>query len=209
MKLLQKQAGDKMLQLTIMIIVGGIIGWITNVLAIKMLFRPITPIKIPLTSFKIQGLIPRRRSEIAKSIGEAVENELIRVNDIIEQLVTEENKTEVLDSIRKRVIKTLELKLPSLIPSSIKQKLLEYVGEQIDIEAAGILDRTIDDLTNKAIEKVKVGQMVADKIDEFELEKIEDMIIQLSSKELKHIEVLGGVLGAVIGLLQGILVMFI
>jgi uncharacterized membrane protein YheB (UPF0754 family) len=192
-----------------MIVVGGIIGWITNVLAIKMLFRPIYPIKIPLTNFKIHGLIPRRRNEIAKSIGEAVENELIKVNDIIEQLVTEDNKTEVLEGIRKRVLKTLDLKIPSLIPSSIKQKLLEYLGEQIDVEAAGILDRTIDDLTTKAIEKVKVGQMVADKIDEFELEKIEEMILQLSSRELKHIEILGGVLGAVIGLLQGLLVMVI
>jgi uncharacterized membrane protein YheB (UPF0754 family) len=192
-----------------MIVVGGIIGWVTNVLAIKMLFRPIHPIKIPLTNFKIHGLIPRRRSEIAKSIGEAVENELIKVNDIIEQLVTDESKTEVLEGIRKRVLKTLDLKIPSLIPSSIKQKLLEYIGEQIDVEAAGILDRTIDDLTNKAIEKVKVGQMVADKIDEFELEKIEEMILQLSSRELKHIEILGGVLGAIIGLLQGLLVMVI
>ncbi|MDF2891331.1 MAG: hypothetical protein K0R80_1698 [Clostridia bacterium] len=170
-----------MLKIIIMIVVGGIIGWVTNVLAIKMLFRPIHPIKIPLTNFKIHGLIPRRRSEIAKSIGEAVENELIKVNDIIEQLVTDESKTEVLEGIRKRVLKTLDLKIPSLIPSSIKQKLLEYIGEQIDVEAAGILDRTIDDLTNKAIEKVKVGQMVADKIDEFELEKIEEMILQLSS----------------------------
>ncbi|MDF2524868.1 MAG: hypothetical protein K0R31_2509 [Clostridiales bacterium] len=198
-----------MLKIIIMIVVGGIIGWVTNVLAIKMLFRPIHPIKIPLTNFKIHGLIPRRRSEIAKSIGEAVENELIKVNDIIEQLVTDENKTEVLEGIRKRVLKTLDLKIPSLIPSSIKQKLLEYIGEQIDVEAAGILDRTIDDLTNKAIEKVKVGQMVADKIDEFELEKIEEMILQLSSRELKHIEILGGVLGAIIGLLQGLLVMVI
>jgi uncharacterized membrane protein YheB (UPF0754 family) len=198
-----------MLQLVIMTIVGGIIGWITNILAIKMLFRPINPIKIPLTNFKIQGLIPRRRNEIARSIGEAVESELIKVNDIIEQLVTEENKTEVLDSIRKRVIKTLDMKIPSLIPSSIKQKLLEYVGEQIDVEAAGILDRTIDDLTNKAIEKVKVGQMVAEKIDEFELKKIEEMILKLSSKELKHIEILGGVLGVLIGFFQGLLVMII
>jgi len=198
-----------MLQLIIMIIVGGVIGWITNVLAIKMLFRPLKPIIIPLINFKIQGLIPMRRSEIARSIGAAVENELIRVNDIIEQLVTEENKKEVLDSIRKRVLKTLELKLPSLIPTAIRQKLLEYIGEQIDLEAAGILDRTIDDLTNKAIERVKVGQMVADKIDEFELEKIEQMILQLSSRELKHIEILGGILGAVIGLFQGLLVMII
>ncbi len=197
------------LRIALLTVVGGIIGWVTNVLAIKMLFRPIHPIKIPLTNFKLQGLIPRRRNEIAKSIGDAVENELIRVHDIIEQLVTEENKTEVIEAIRRRVLVAVDLKLPSLIPSSIKQKLLEYIGEQIDSEASGILNHTIDDLTKKAIEKVKIGDMVAEKINEFELEKIETMILQLSSRELKHIEVLGGLLGAVIGVLQGILVMFI
>lgn len=191
-----------------MTIVGGIIGWITNVLAIKMLFRPIDPITIPLTRIKFQGLIPRRRSEIAKSIGDTVENELIHVNEIIEQLVTDENKSDVLITIRKRVLKAVDLKIPSLIPSAIKQKLLEYIGEQIDSEASGILDRTIDDLTKKAIDKVKVSEMVAQKIEELELEKIEGMILKLSSRELKHIEVLGGILGAVIGLFQGVLMMF-
>lgn len=196
-------------RIALLTIVGGLIGWITNVLAIKMLFRPIHPIKIPLTNFKLQGLIPQRRNEIAKSIGDAVENELIRVHDIIEQLVTEENKTEVIETIKKRVLAAVELKLPSLIPSSIKMKMLEYVGEQIDTEAGGILNRTIDDLTKKAIDKVKIGDMVAEKINEFELDKIESMILALSARELKHIEILGGVLGAIIGLLQGILVVFI
>lgn len=197
------------LRIAFMTIVGGIIGWVTNVLAIKMLFRPIKPVKIPLTNINIQGLIPRRRSEIAKSIGDAVENELIKVNDIIEQLVTTENKSELIHSIKRRVLAAVDLKIPSLIPSSIKHKLLDYVGEQIDAEAEEIIDKTIDDLKSKAIEKIKIGQMVADKINEFELEQVEEMILKLSNTELKHIEILGGVLGAVIGLIQGILVIFI
>ena len=196
-------------RLILLTVVGGIIGWVTNVLAIKMLFRPIHPIKIPLTNFKLQGLIPQRRNEIAKSIGVSVESELIRMHDIIEQLVTEENKTEVIEAIKRRVLTAVELKLPSLIPGSIKQKMLEYVGEQIDSEAGAILNHTIDDLTKKATDKIRIGDMVAEKINEFELEKIEEMILELSARELKHIEVLGGVLGAVIGLLQGILVVFI
>lgn len=197
------------LKLAILTIVGGIIGWVTNILAIKMLFRPIKPITIPLTNIKIQGLIPKRRNEIALSIGEAVESELIQINDIIEKLVTSQNKTEVIHSIKRRVLMAVDLKIPSLIPSAIKLKLLEYIGEQIDVEAEDILERTIDDLTTKAVEKVKIGQMVAEKIDEFELEKIEEMILKLSSRELKYIEILGGVLGAVIGLLQGIVVILI
>lgn len=197
------------LRIAFMTIVGGIIGWITNVLAIKMLFRPLEPIKIPLTNINIQGLIPMRRSEIAISIGDAVENELIKVNDIIEQFVTEENKSELIHSIKRRVLTAVDLKIPSLIPTSIKLKLLDYIGEQIDEGAEDIIERTIDDLKNKANEKIKIGQLVADKINEFELDKIEEMILKLAKRELKHIEILGGVLGAVIGLMQGILVIFI
>jgi len=197
------------LKITLMTIVGGIIGWITNVLAIKMLFRPLKPIKIPLTNLKIQGLIPKNRSEIARSIGDAVENELLNINEIIDSLVTTDNKSEVIQSIKRRVLSAVDLKIPSLIPSAIKHKLLDYVGEQIDVESEDIIDRTVNDLKSKATEKINIGQLVADKIDEFELGKIEEMILKLSSKELKYIEIMGGVLGAAIGLFQGIIVMFI
>ena len=30
-----------------MVIIGAVIGWITNILAIKLLFRPLRPYKIP------------------------------------------------------------------------------------------------------------------------------------------------------------------
>lgn len=37
-----------------MVIIGAVIGWITNILAIKLLFRPLRPYKIPLLNYKIQ-----------------------------------------------------------------------------------------------------------------------------------------------------------
>ena len=42
-----------------------------------MLFRHFQLINIPLINFKIQGLIPKQKAEIAKSIGETVETELL------------------------------------------------------------------------------------------------------------------------------------
>ena len=41
-----------------MVIIGAVIGWITNILAIKLLFRPLRPYKIPLLNYEIQGLLP-------------------------------------------------------------------------------------------------------------------------------------------------------
>ena len=51
--------------------------------------------------------------------------------------------------------------------------------------------------------------MVEDRINAFEMEKIEDIILSIAKKELKHIERLGGILGGLIGLIQGIIVIMI
>ena len=70
-----------MIELLIMTVVGALIGWFTNYLAVKMLFRPIRPRRVPLIKIELQGLIPRRREEIAVTIGATVEKELISVKD--------------------------------------------------------------------------------------------------------------------------------
>ncbi len=59
-------------------ILGGIIGYITNALAIKMLFRPrraiyIGKFHIPFTP----GLIPQQKSRIAKSLGQMISGSLL------------------------------------------------------------------------------------------------------------------------------------
>lgn len=66
------------MNIIIPIIVGSIIGYITNWLAIKMLFRPyrkksIFGISIPFTP----GLIPKELDRIAKSVGDAVGEHLL------------------------------------------------------------------------------------------------------------------------------------
>ncbi|NCT39427.1 DUF445 family protein [Bacillus sp. EB93] len=59
-------------------VVGAVIGGFTNLLAIRMLFRPYKPIHIfgkqlPLTP----GLIPKRQDELAKQLGKLVVDHLI------------------------------------------------------------------------------------------------------------------------------------
>lgn len=68
-------------------VVGSIIGYTTNWLAIKMLFKPysvkyIGPFKIPFTP----GVIPRERQRIAKSLGQAVGGQLLSEEVILGEL---------------------------------------------------------------------------------------------------------------------------
>ena len=55
-------------------IIGAGIGWLTNRLAIQMLFRPRKPVR--LFWWRVQGLIPRRQGELATRVAEIVETEL-------------------------------------------------------------------------------------------------------------------------------------
>ncbi len=189
-----------------LVVVGAVIGWLTNVLAIKMLFRPIKPIKIPLLNITVQGLIPKRRQDISKSIGEVVEKELVSINEIFDKLITEENKKEVIAIIKEKLLKVIDYKIPSIIPFSIKSKIIDYFEDQIDKDAVSILDSSIDGIMNKAVHKIKIGEMVEEKINDLELENMERLILSLTSRELKYIELLGGLLGGLIGLFQAIII---
>ena len=44
--------------------------------------------------------------------------------------------------------------------------------------------------------------IISDKISNFSLDKLEEIITLLAKKELKHIEVIGAVLGVLIGAIQ-------
>lgn len=59
-------------------VIGGVIGYFTNYIAVKMLFRPKTAIKIG--SFTVPftpGIIPKRKPALARAIGQAVGNNLV------------------------------------------------------------------------------------------------------------------------------------
>ncbi len=71
-------------------IVGGVIGYFTNYVAIKMLFRPLKPYylfgrRIPLTP----GLIPSKREKLAEAIAKVVKENLI-TEEVVRKRLNEE-----------------------------------------------------------------------------------------------------------------------
>ena len=64
-------------------VIGGIIGYITNDLAIKMLFRPYAPIYIG--SFRLPftpGIVPKRLESLAVLLGREVEARFFNADDL-------------------------------------------------------------------------------------------------------------------------------
>ena len=88
---------------------GAIIGFVTNVVAIRMLFRPLREVRIfgirlPFTP----GVLPRQRKRLAQSIGAMVERELLTPEILRERLAREDVREKVRQSISLFTEKILE-----------------------------------------------------------------------------------------------------
>ncbi|MDN6742215.1 MAG: DUF445 family protein, partial [Staphylococcus equorum] len=59
------------------------------------------------------------------------------------------------------------------------------------------------------MQKINLRQMVEEQINTFDLAYIERLIIDVANKELKLIMLLGFLLGGIIGLLQGVIAIFV
>lgn len=198
-----------MLKLLILATIGGLIGWITNLLAIKLLFRPFYPISIPLTNFKIQGLIPKRKAEIAASIGNTIETELLSIDEIMDKLIKTNNKDEVLLMLKNKITLIVSEHLPSIVPSTFKGMISKYINDVIDQEGDKMLTELIENMVQKASANIELSVMIEEKVNEFEMEKLEKIVLDIANTELKHIEILGGVLGFVIGIFQGLIILLL
>lgn len=196
------------IRVVLLAIVGAIIGYSTNVIAVKMLFRPLKPYKIPVINYELWGLIPKRRDDIAKNIGKAVGEELVDYDKLVDGMIRPEDKEEIKAYINSRVEYIINEKI-SFIPTMFRLMVLSGIGEVLNEEIDKGMDDVIDKVKDKVKSRIDVGQMVEEKIGELDLVQLEELIMGLSKKELKHIENLGLVLGFLIGIVQGIITIFI
>ena len=81
-------------------VIGAIIGYCTNYIAVKMLFKPLKPVKIgnwtlPFTP----GIIPKGKARMAKAMGEAVGDHLLTKQDLEQILLSDEVKKTVVQAV--------------------------------------------------------------------------------------------------------------
>ena len=199
-----------MKQLLVMILISGAIGWITNWVAIKMLFRPHREINFGL--FKIQGLIPKRKAEIGTGIANIIQNELISVKDVISNIDREEFSKRLNALIDEVLDKNLKKKVKEKFPFLqvfFTDKVAKDIGNAIKSIIMENQEKIFEIFSNYAEENIDFEIIISDKISNFSLDKLEEIITLLAKKELKHIEVIGAVLGMIIGAVQYLITLIV
>ncbi len=183
-------------------LLGGLIGWFTNWLAIRMLFKPRRPVRI--LGFEYQGLIPKRKADLAHRMAEAITRDLVSSRDIADLLSRMDWEGEVRDLLAKVIEEDLNRSALSRFPvvGVVADNLLFHVHAVLTREITARLDRHRDAIVERIGRRLDLAGLIRDKVNAFDLEYLETMVQGLVRRELRAIEILGGVLGFAIGSLH-------
>lgn len=145
-------------------IIGAVIGYLTNWLAIKMLFRPheekrIFGIKVPFTP----GLIPKEQKRIAASVGNAVGEYLLTEETIINNLRSDKVQEHIRTSLKRKVNDICESK--------------RTIGDSFSF--------ILKDNYEKVAEFIK-GKIVANVEKELHKPEIQNKILEVSEEQVKR-----------------------
>ncbi|RMG40371.1 MAG: DUF445 family protein [Candidatus Dadabacteria bacterium] len=188
-------------------LIAALIGWFTNYLAVKMLFRPRKPVN--LVFFTLQGVFPKRQQALARKIGEIVSSELFSVNDVKSKLKEHASSDQMIAVIMERIEKTITARLPQVIPlgeTLITPLLTSQIRWLFIDDLKQMINDLVDSISDNLEETFDVHTVVEQKVAAFSTEKMEKLITTVMRREFKFIEAVGAVLGFVIGVIQVIII---
>lgn len=184
-------------------VIAGLIGWFTNWIAVVMLFRPRNPTYI--LGINFQGIFPKRQKYLAEQLGDLVADQLLSSHDIKDRLIGGDNINDILELVEYKIDDFLLNTFPDKYPitsiffgarrkAQIKADLLEEVQESVPGLLSGYADR---------IEaKINIREIVREKVESLDPLMLEQLLNSILKKEFRFIEIIGAVLGFLIGILQ-------
>ena len=182
-------------------LLGGVIGYVTNRIAVKMVFRPIRPVSV--LGFQVQGLVGRRQPELAASIGRVVGQHLVEHDDIVRALHAMDLEKLVSGALDRGLEeKVAELRMLPLVGGFLTDERVADLRESL---VRGFLENEellLEEIERAVEEGLDVQALVREKVAAFPVEQLEKLVLEVAARELRAIEVLGGVLGLLIGFIQ-------
>mgnify|MGYP001056476208 CR=1 FL=1 len=188
--------------------IAALIGWFTNFIAVKMLFHPREPIN--LLFFKVQGIFPKRQKVLAEKLGNMVANDLFSVDDLINQIKSTDD-SQVMVLVESKIDDFINKKLSTSMPMLamfLNDDLKNKIKDALLGEISQVLPEIIENYGEQLKKSVDIKGIVTEKVLQFSTDKLEGILYSIMKKEFRFIEILGAVLGFLIGIIQVAIVIF-
>lgn len=192
----------------IMPIAGGLTGWFTDWLALKMIFNPKHPTRY-FGIFVWQGLFLKRHKEVAAAYGELIAKEIITPHNIIEAVLTGPMSDRLFAMVQKEVQAVLDSQTGLVKPllvfavgSSRYQEMKRIVSAQV----MAALPETMAYMEDYAEDAMDIRNILVTKMQELSPEEFEEILRPAFAQDEWILITVGAVLGLAVGELQSYMV---
>lgn len=178
-------------------------GWVTTWIAVKMLFHPRKPIKLP--GYRLQGIFPKNQRLIAEKLGQVVGKELLSFDEIEQKVTNPENLQKLKPEIEAHIDGFLNTRLKEVFPMLsmfIGEKTTTQLKEAFLLELENLFPILMKTYMNKLQHDLDLEKIVTEKVAAFSSEKLENILLQITKREFKFLEFIGGFFGLLIGIVQ-------
>ncbi|WP_436794706.1 DUF445 domain-containing protein [Actinospongicola halichondriae] len=190
-------------------IVGGIVGFGTNWLAIQMIFRPLEPRRF-LGLVTYQGMFPKRQREIAADYGSITAREIFTPAKLLSAVAESSSPGASSAELRSLAVERLAEFRPMLAMVAGGSEPSDAVlGEVVDVLLANVL--ALEGALRPTVEahladSLRLDELIEDRLGSLDKEQFERMLRGIFEEDEWILVAIGGALGALIGVAQGLLV---
>ena len=174
-------------------LLGGVIGYITNDIAIRMLFRPHTAkyifgIHIPFTP----GIIPKEKGRIAEAVGGVISENLMN-KEVLEKYLLSEDMVGKVRSAVKEFISTQQRN---------DETVVQFLGHYLSKEEIDTIAQNINQSITKQTYEKLADSSVGEKVAHIAIDHVAQKLTIDGAQEL--LSGIGGALGGLGGMAAGL-----
>ena len=188
----------------IMPIFGGLTGWLSDWLALKMVFRPKEPTRY-LGLFTWQGLFIKRRQEVAAEYGRLMAQRVLTPSAIMESVLRGPLSDRLYDLVQKEIRAAVDEEAgfarPLVVMAVGSQK---YIDMKRDV-AAKVTERlpeALKHVESYAFEAMDVENTLKSKMQQLSVDEYEGLLRPAFQQDERTLIAVGAALGFLVGEMQ-------
>ncbi|MEC0312811.1 DUF445 family protein [Bacillus subtilis] len=149
-----------------------------------------------------------RNEETNKLLSDLLKNEWGKLREYTFNEADEKwNAKALIFSLKRRVLQAFST--APFFDKTIGTLTVRYESELTQQMLPALLDKLLEGISSNlesVLKRLRLEEIVKEQVDQFPVERLEEMVLSISKKEFKMITYLGGLLGGIIGAIQALFV---
>lgn len=168
-------------------VAGALVGWITNAIAIKLLFEPAEPINVA-NLLVVQGLFESRQVEVSDEFGDFMNNRVLNSQSLLQDLASGGDQGSLFSFLRRH--------LPYPVPEQILSAAIKAIAK--------VADHPLEypEVHQYVMERLDIENTLSRRLKLLSPKEFEDLLHPVFQEDEITLIATGGVLGLAAGALQ-------